>query len=85
MYKKIDTLVNGITYDSVFVYSTHADSAYYRLKFTLVDQGKGNYVLTQSSANGRVFAWVAPINGIPQGNYEPIILLITPKRYKCII
>ncbi|HOS15773.1 MAG TPA: hypothetical protein PKX15_01925 [Bacteroidales bacterium] len=80
MYKKIDTLVNGITYDSVFVYSTHADSAYYRLKFTLVDQGKGNYVLTQSSANGRVFAWVAPINGIPQGNYEPIILLITPKR-----
>lgn len=80
MYKQVDTLINGILYDSVYVYSTHPDSAVYRLKFTLVGEGKGNYVLTQSSVNGRVYAWVAPINNQAQGNYEPIILLITPKR-----
>lgn len=80
MYKKIDTLVNGLLYDSVFIYSTHSDSAFYHLKFTLVGEGKGNYVLTKSAVNGRVYAWIAPIGGIPQGNYEPVILLITPKR-----
>ena len=80
MYKRVDTLVNGVTYDSVFVYSTNKDSACYRLGFTLVGEGKGNYMLTKSSVNGKVYAWIAPVGGIPQGNYEPVILLITPKR-----
>ncbi|MBP7102454.1 MAG: hypothetical protein KBA86_04320 [Bacteroidales bacterium] len=80
LYKKIDTLVNGIFYDSVYIYSTNSDSAFYSLRFTLVGEGKGNYVLTKSAVNGRVYTWIAPIGGIPQGNYEPVILLITPKR-----
>ncbi len=80
MYKITDTLVNGLLYDSVFVYSTNEDNAVYRLGFTLVGEGKGNYRLTKSAVNGKVYAWVAPIGGIPQGNYEPVILLITPKR-----
>jgi hypothetical protein len=79
LYALVDTLVNGIFYDSVFVYSSNPDSAFYRLGFSLVGNNRGNYVRTRSTANGRVFEWLAPINGIPQGNYEPVILLITPK------
>ena len=80
LYRMTDTIVNGILYDSVFVYSTHKDSAYYRLGFTLVEQGKGDYILTQNVVNGRVYAWVEPVGGISQGNYAPVMLLVTPKR-----
>lgn len=80
LYKKVDTLVNSVSYSPVYVHSTHSDSARYKLSFSQVGINKGNYVQTKSTANGRVFKWVAPLNGIPQGNYEPVILLITPKR-----
>jgi len=80
LYKLIDTLVDGRHYDSVFVYSTHKDSACYRLGFMLVGQGNGDYILTQSTVNGRVYQWVAPVNGVSQGDYAPVRLLIAPKR-----
>jgi len=80
MYKMIDTTVNTILYDSVFVYSTNADSAFYRLGFSFVGAGNGNYVLLQSSANGRVFKWVAPQGTTLSGDYEPVTLLIAPKK-----
>jgi hypothetical protein len=80
LYKMTDTLVNGLHYDSVFVYSTSSDSACYRLGFSLVGYGNGDYILTQNVVNGRVYAWVAPLNGISQGNYAPVLLLVAPKR-----
>lgn len=76
LYKMVDTL----GYDSVFVYSTNPDSAIYQLGFSQVGQNNGNYVLIQSTGNGRVYEWVEPIGGVPQGNYEPVILLVTPKK-----
>jgi len=76
LYKMIDSL----GFDSVFIYSTNADSAHYRLGFTNVGQGNGNYIQINTIANGRVFKWVNPISNQPQGNYEPVILLITPKK-----
>jgi len=80
LYKMIDTVVNSIHYDSVFVYSTNQDSAFYRLGFSNLGQGKGNYKQIKTSANGKVFQWVAPQNGIAQGSYEPVTLLVTPKK-----
>ncbi|MFH2144134.1 MAG: hypothetical protein ABIJ97_17035 [Bacteroidota bacterium] len=80
LYKRIDTLVGGIVYDSIFVYSTNPDSAFYRLGFTYVGENNGNYLMETSTLNGRVFKWTAPLNGIPQGNYEPVILLVTPRK-----
>lgn len=80
MYKMVDTLVNMVLYDSVFVYSTSPDSAFYRLGFSFLGPGRGNYILVQSAANGRVFRWVAPQNGSPAGDYEPVVLLVSPKR-----
>jgi len=83
-YKMVDTLVNNIVYDSVFVYSTNPDSAVYKLGFSLVGDNKGSYKLVSSDANGRVFAWVAPLNGVPMGNYAPVVLLVTPKKSQMI-
>jgi hypothetical protein len=80
LYKMVDTTANSILYDSVFVYSTNSDSAFFRLSFTNVGQGNGNYIQVQSAANGRVFEWIAPVSGVKQGTHEPIVLLITPKK-----
>jgi hypothetical protein len=61
-----------------------SDTAFYTLVFSLVGQGNGNYVQIASSANGRVYAWVDPVNGIPQGNYEPYVQLVAPKRLQML-
>lgn len=80
LYRKTDTLVSGTTYSDIYVYSTIPDSAFYRLGFSSVGKNKGNYVQIISSVNGKVFEWMAPIDGVPQGSYEPVVLLITPKK-----
>ena len=79
LYKMVDTIVAGIVYDSIFVFSTNPDSACYRVKFTDLGPGKGNYVQMISPVNGRVFKWVAPVNGVCQGNWEPVNSLIAPQ------
>ena len=83
MYKQIDTVVNGI-HDSIFVYSTSKDSAKYSLQFASVGQGKGDYIPSYNLANGNVYAWVAPINGVHQGSYSPAQFLVTPKKQSLI-
>jgi hypothetical protein len=75
LYEKVDSL--GFT---VYVYSIDSTKAYYRLGFSFIGPNLGNYIPESSSANGRVYKWVAPINGVPQGSYEPVIQLISPKR-----
>lgn len=78
LYAKQDTLVDGITY-SIFKYSTNSAEAFYRVSFSYVGDNAGNYVLAKSTANGKVYQWIAPKNGIKQGCYEPATTLATPK------
>jgi hypothetical protein len=85
LYKKIDTTYNnGITHDSVFVYSISPDSAIYTLSFADVGVGKGDYVPVFDAANGKVYAWVAPVNGVKQGEFEAAIFLVTPKKQQLV-
>lgn len=80
LYAKADTVDNGTVYTNIFRYSTNPDSAFYRVSFSNVGPGNGNYIALDGVANGRVYQWVAPVAGIPQGTYEPKTLLITPKQ-----
>lgn len=64
----------------IYVYSTDSTEAFFRLGFSFVGANKGNYIPVAGSANGRVFQWVIPVNNIPQGSYEPVSLLISPKK-----
>ncbi|MCC5922802.1 MAG: hypothetical protein JJT77_03365 [Crocinitomicaceae bacterium] len=75
-YKMIDSL--GI--DSILVYSVNPDSAHFRAFFTNVGMGNGDYVFDRFTAVGRVFKWVAPINGERQGDHTPSRLIVTPQR-----
>jgi hypothetical protein len=83
LYKKIDTVYNG-THDSVFVYSINADSAKYNLNFIEVGANKGNYIPLFNAANGNVYQWVQPLNGIRQGNFEAASFLVTPKKQQVV-
>ena len=79
-YWKKDTMVSALIYQGIFVNSTNPDSAKYRVKFSYVGENNGYYVSVSTTANGKVYKWVAPVGGVLQGNYEPVIPLVTPKK-----
>lgn len=80
-YELKDSLVNGILYDSVLVFSNNKDVAIYNARFSAIASG-GNYIRVQGSANGVVYQWVAPnpLTGKPTGTHAPVRLLNTPKQ-----
>lgn len=85
LYKKIDTTWTGApARDSIFVYTTNPDSANYSLSFIDVGLGNGNYIPDLNGANGKVYRWVEPIDGKLQGQYEPAVLLVTPKKQQLL-
>ena len=73
LYKKI--VVNAV---EVFEYSNNPQDVLYNVRFTQVAANKGNYILKNSAAIGRIYEYIEPVNAVPQGNYEPIIQLIAP-------
>ncbi|WP_379705736.1 hypothetical protein [Ferruginibacter yonginensis] len=79
-YRKVDSLVNGTTYPNVYVLSTNPLDELYSLSFTFVGAGMGNYQPLQNATNGTAYQWIAPVNGVKQGDWEPVVLLITPKK-----
>ncbi len=78
LYRLIDTL--GSTGVYVYTNTDANDSIFYEVKYSNVGNNNGNYIQSASSANGRVFQFVAPINGVKQGNFEPVILLTAPNQ-----
>ena len=85
LYKKIDTLYNAGVHDSIFVFSVNPNDILYGLNFTYLGPGKGDYTPLQSAANGKVFGWVQPdVNNKKQGDYAPVILLISPKKQQLV-
>lgn len=79
MYEKRDTSI-GLNNYRIYKYSTNSAAAHFTVNFSYLGEGKGNYVPRYSSANGRVYDWIAPLNGKPSGSFEPIRILVTPKR-----
>lgn len=79
LYRRTDTL--GFV---VYVYSTNPELAKYALSFSYLGEGNGNYIISGNLANGRVYQWVAPIDGVRQGAYEPIVPLIAPEKMQLL-
>ncbi len=46
---------------------------------------QGNYILSNANAISNIYEYVAPLNGLPQGNYEPIIQLVAPERLQVAV
>lgn len=75
LYKK--TLVNFV---EVFEYSNNPADVLYNVKFTLVGNGQGNYILSNSGAIGKIYEYAPPIDNVKKGNYEPITRLVPPTK-----
>lgn len=77
-------LIDSLGYDSVLVFSNNPDSAKYNAFFIQVGSNQGDYILDQQIAFGKIYKWVAPVAGIPQGNFIPARLITTPKKKQFI-
>lgn len=73
-------LRDSLGFDSVLVFSQDTSRQLYQASFSFVGQNQGDYELSQSQENGRVFKWLAPINGVRQGSYSPIRQLVAPNQ-----
>jgi hypothetical protein len=74
----------GTGIDSFYQYSTDPALARYSLTFVDVGPGNGNYLPELNGANGKVFKFIMPVGGIRQGRYEPVTILVTPKKQQLV-
>ncbi len=84
LYELVDTLDIDSNPIQVFRYSNNADTVLYRVSFSELGSGKGDYILTKNTANGRIFAWVSPENNVKQGSYAPISKIPAPNKKEMI-
>jgi hypothetical protein len=78
LYQQIDTVDAAGNPQTIFQYSNDPDNAFYRVRFAQTIPNGGDYIFDRSVANGRVYQWVSPVNGVPQGNYSPEINIPAP-------
>ncbi|MCZ6693743.1 MAG: hypothetical protein O6939_07545 [Bacteroidetes bacterium] len=84
LYKKVDTLDQDGNFQAIFKRSNNPDSAFYQVSFSDLGIGRGNYQLLFTTANGRIYEWISPQNGAPQGRYEPVTVIPTPNKKQMI-
>lgn len=75
LYRK--TIFNGA---EVYEYSNNSSDALYNVKFSLVGNNGGNYIIQNNNSVERIYQYIAPVNGVLQGNYEPVVKLVAPMK-----
>ena len=75
LYKK--EFINGV---ETFVFSNNPHDSLFNVRFTLVGDNLGDYILSNTNAINRIFEYVAPIAGVPQGNFAPFVRLDAPTK-----
>ena len=81
LYEKV-IVTPGV--DSFYRYSTDPLLARYNLSFVELGIGKGNYIPDFNGANGKVYRYVAPVGAVKQGQFEPVQILVAPKRQQIV-
>jgi hypothetical protein len=71
---------DSLGFDTVFVFSTDPNDTLFEVAFSYVGTNNGNYIPTETAANGIVYQFVPPIAGVPQGTHIPYSLLPRPEQ-----
>ncbi|MBN2890945.1 MAG: hypothetical protein JXL97_03685 [Bacteroidales bacterium] len=79
LYQKVDTVIDGQVF-SYYEYSTNPLLANFNLSFAYVGENAGDYIIDQSQTNGRIYKWVIPENGVKQGSYDAVTIIVSPKK-----
>ena len=69
----------------VYIYSNDPNEELYSVRFTNVGSNLGDYVLLTNNAIDNIFEYIAPINGIKQGDHNPVIKLVAPEKLQIAI
>ena len=80
LYKK--TQVNGLEF---FEFSNNQEDDLYIVNFTMVGSQNGDYVIASSNAISNIYEYSPPINGVKQGDYEPIVRLAAPVKLQLTV
>ena len=80
LYKKITD--NGV---EVFEFSNNAEDELYLVNFTAVGSMQGNYKITSSNAISNIYEYIAPVAGVKQGAFEPIVQLVAPVKLQVAV
>lgn len=84
LYAKKDTIDQDGNDQTIFEYSTDQTAELFSPTFSEVGFGNGDYVLRQTTSNGRVYEWISPQGGQAQGNYEPGAFIPLPNSRQMI-
>lgn len=71
--------------EEIFTYSNDENENLYNLQFSYVGLNNGNYQIKTTIASGRIYEYVEPINGVPQGDFEPIVTLVAPEKLQIAV
>jgi hypothetical protein len=80
LYKK--EIING---EETFALSNNPDDTLFSVRFTNVGDNNGNYVVSSVNAINTIYEYIAPVLGVPQGNFEPIIQLVAPVKLQIAV
>jgi hypothetical protein len=80
LYKK--TEINGL---QVFEFSNNDQNDLYIVNFTMVGPQNGNYIIASSDAISNIYEYIPPVNGVKQGDYEPIVRLVAPVKLQLTV
>lgn len=75
LYRKIT-----VGAEDVYEYSNDENETLYNVSFIYIGENQGNYIISNNNAIGKIYEYVAPTNGVLQGNYEPVVKLIAPTK-----
>ncbi len=81
-YHRKDTIVDGEIYE-VYVYEGQQGD--FKVDFSFVGQGQGNYELMGTSVNSKVYRWIAPLAGQSRGSYAPLRPLSAPRSQELLV
>jgi hypothetical protein len=71
-------VVNGIPR---FVFSQNPQAELFNVRFSFVGANQGDYVLVNNQAIANIYEYRDQVNGIPQGDYEPVVRLFAPEIF----
>jgi len=80
LYKK--EIING---QEIYIYSNNPNEELYSVGFTNVGGNLGDYILLTNNAIDNIYEYITPINGIKQGDYNPIVKLVAPEKLQIAI
>lgn len=85
LYERKDTVDQDGNTQEIYVYSRDSTLQLHKVSFSNVGAGNGNYELLINDVNGRVYEWISPAGGLPQGSYEAVRFVPAPNARQLVV